>query len=95
MATATLIGRRGPDLLLRGSTLFYLGLAVVLPLAALTVEAVRPGAVAVLGGDSRSLRLACLKLTLVTAVVMVLVNALTGTATAWVLVRYEFPGRAW
>ena len=24
---------------------------------------------------------------------MVLVNALTGTATAWVLVRYDFPGR--
>ncbi len=25
---------------------------------------------------------------------MVLVNALTGTATAWVLVRYDFPGRS-
>ena len=26
---------------------------------------------------------------------MVLVNAVTGTATAWVLVRYDFPGGAW
>ena len=34
-----------------------------------------------------------LKLTFITALVMVVVNALTGTATAWVLVRYDFPGR--
>ena len=31
---------------------------------------------------------------MITAIVMVLVNALTGTATAWVLVRYDFPGRS-
>ena len=59
MATATIgSARRTPDLLLRGSTLFYLAIVVVLPLAALTVEAVRPGAAAVLGGDSRPIRLA-------------------------------------
>ncbi|MCU0935495.1 MAG: ABC transporter permease subunit, partial [Gammaproteobacteria bacterium] len=31
--------------------------------------------------------------TLLTAGVMALVNAVMGTATAWILVRYQFPGR--
>ncbi len=35
-----------------------------------------------------------MKLTFLTALVMVAVNAVTGTATAWVLVRYDFPGRS-
>jgi sulfate transport system permease protein len=81
------------DLVLRGTTLFYLGLMVVLPMAALVLEAGRPG----LGAFSAAVRdpyaWHALKLTFVTALVMVAVNALTGTATAWVLVRYEFPGR--
>jgi sulfate/thiosulfate transport system permease protein len=34
-----------------------------------------------------------LKLTVVTALMMVIVNAVMGTATAWVLVRYDFPGK--
>jgi sulfate transport system permease protein len=34
-----------------------------------------------------------LKLTFLTAAAMVAINAVTGTATAWVLVRYAFPGK--
>ena len=34
-----------------------------------------------------------LKVTFVTAAVMVVINVVTGTATAWVLVRYTFPGK--
>ena len=95
MATATLkSGWRGSDLVMRGASLWYLGIAVVLPIAALTVEALRPGA----GPFGEALRdpyaWHALKLTIITALVMVLVNALTGTATAWVLVRYDFPGRS-
>ncbi len=48
------------DLVLRSTTLVYLGLMVVLPLAALTVEAARPGAAAFLGGGPRPIRLALL-----------------------------------
>ena len=47
MATAKLpfaSGGRRADLLLRASTLVYVGIIVALPLAALTFEAVRPGA---------------------------------------------------
>ena len=60
----------------------------------MTVEAIRPGAEPFWEAISDPYAWHALKLTLITAVVMVLVNALTGTATAWVLVRYEFPGRS-
>jgi sulfate/thiosulfate transport system permease protein len=66
---------------------------VVLPLAALTAEAVRPGANSFLETIRDPYAWHALKLTFITALVMVLVNVLTGTATAWVLVRYNFPAR--
>jgi sulfate/thiosulfate transport system permease protein len=95
MATAALkSGSRASDLVLRGSSLWYLGIMVALPIAALTVEAVRPGAVAFWEAVRDPYAWHALKLTVITAIVMVLVNALTGTATAWVLVRYNFPGRS-
>jgi sulfate/thiosulfate transport system permease protein len=81
------------DLVLRGTTLFYLGVMVVLPLLVLVVEAARPGTLAFWQALRDPFAWHALKLTFVTAFVMVLVNALTGTATAWVLVRYDFPGR--
>ena len=95
MATAALkSGGRISDLVLRGGSLWYLGIMVALPIAALTVEAVRPGAVAFWEAIRDPYAWHALKLTLITALVMVLVNAVTGTATAWVLVRYDFPGRS-
>jgi sulfate/thiosulfate transport system permease protein len=81
------------DLALRGASLFYLWVMVVLPLLFLVLEAARPGAVAFWEALRDPFAWHSLKLTFVTAFVMVLVNALTGTATAWVLVRYDFPGR--
>lgn len=80
--------------ILRGTSLFYLGVMVVLPVVALFVEALREGVVAF--GDALRDPYAghALKLTFVTAFVMVAINALSGTATAWVLVRYNFPGRS-
>src|SRR4051812_6627338 len=80
-------------LILRGTTLFYLGLMVVLPMAAMVVEAARPGIWACWDAIRDPYAWHALKLTYVTALVMVAVNVLTGTATAWVLVRYDFPGR--
>lgn len=79
--------------LLRGASLSYVGLMVVLPLAALAVEAARPGGSAFLSALRDPFALHALKLTFVTALAMVAINAVLGTATAWVLVRYEFPGK--
>jgi sulfate transport system permease protein len=79
--------------LLRGTTLSYLGVMVVLPLVALAVGAAEPGAGAFWRALTDPFAWHALKLTFVTAAIMVVINALTGTATAWVLVRYEFPGK--
>jgi sulfate transport system permease protein len=94
MATGTVNTTAGAtDLVLRGTTLFYLGLMVVLPMAALVVEAARPGLSVFAEAVRDPYAWHALKLTFVTAGVMVVINALTGTATAWVLVRYNFVGR--
>jgi sulfate transport system permease protein len=66
---------------------------VVLPLVVLAVEAVRPGAPAFWEAMRDPFAWHAMKLTFITAFVMVIVNAVTGTATAWVLVRYDFAGR--
>ena len=84
----------GGALLLRGWTLTYLGLMVILPLAALTVQAAWPKPLALWKSISDPFAWHALKLTFATASVMVLINAVMGTATAWVLVRYDFPGKA-
>ena len=66
----------------------YLSLVVLLPLAALVAEA----------GNFRQAvtnreAVAALELTLVLAIAVALVNAVIGTATAWVLVRDDFRGK--
>jgi sulfate transport system permease protein len=95
MATGTLKSTSSAsDLALRGTTLLYLGLMVVIPMAALGLEAARPGPSAFVEAIRDPYAWHALKLTFLTALVMVVVNILTGTATAWVLVRYEFPGRS-
>jgi sulfate transport system permease protein len=95
MATATMKSSgQGTDLVLRGTTLTYLGLVVFLPMAALIVESARPGGWAFWEAVRDPYAWHALKLTVITAIVMVLVNVVTGTATAWVLVRYNFPGRS-
>lgn len=80
-------------LLVRGATLSYLGVMVVLPLLILAVEAARPGARPFLKALTDPFAWHALKLTFATAGAMVVINAIMGTATAWVLVRYPFPGK--
>jgi len=87
---------RGPlpiDLFLRGSALSYLTLMVVVPLTALSIEALKPGWDPFWQALTDPFAWHALKLTFATAFIMVLINAVMGTATAWVLVRCEFPGK--
>lgn len=88
------VGAGRGDVVLRATTLFYLGLMVVLPLAALAVQVAGGGGSAFLKALTNPFAWHALKLTFATALVMVAINAVMGTATAWVLVRYEFPGKA-
>jgi len=85
---------RGFDLALRWTTLFYLGVMVVLPMVTLSVQAASPGFEPFWRALTDPYALHALKLTFITALVMVVINAVTGTATAWVLVRYDIPGRS-
>lgn len=76
-----------------GLSLAYLGLMVVLPLLALSVRAFQAGPSEFGKALSNPFALHALALTVGTALVMTLVNAVTGTATAWVMVRHSFPGK--
>lgn len=78
---------------LRGGVLAYLGALVVLPLAALLHHGLADGPGALWAALSAPVTQDAVWLTLWTAGLMALINALMGTATAWALVRYEFPGR--
>lgn len=79
---------------IRYTAVGFLLLLLVLPLAALVSDSLREG----LSGFIENLKqpAAChaLKLTIWTAGVMALINAVMGTLTAYVLTRYSFPGRS-
>jgi sulfate transport system permease protein len=76
-----------------GYTLSYLGLIVLLPLAALLLRLLDLswGEFWRLATTERAL--AAYRLTFGAAFLAALLNAIFGTLVAWVLVRYQFPGR--
>jgi sulfate/thiosulfate transport system permease protein len=76
-----------------GFTLLALGLVVLIPLAALMLKAfsIGPAAFISIAGDPRVL--AALRLSFGAALLAALINAVFGLLVAWVLVRYEFPGK--
>lgn len=78
---------------LRGVTVAFLGLFVVLPVAAIVHQVFAHGAGAAWAALTSRMAMHALWLTLWTAAIVAAVNAILGTATAWVLVRYRFPGR--
>nr|WP_223756702.1 sulfate ABC transporter permease subunit CysT [Myxococcus sp. RHSTA-1-4] len=77
-----------------GFTVLYLGLLVLLPLGALVLKASTlswEGFVAAVTGPRA---LAAYRLSFGASLVGALVNALFGPVVAWVLARYDFPGKA-
>ncbi|MBK1622297.1 sulfate ABC transporter permease subunit CysT [Afifella marina] len=76
-----------------GFTIAYLGLVVLVPLAALVIKSAGLGAAEFwrLATDPRTL--AALRLSFGTALVAATINAVFGALIAWVLVRYRFFGR--
>lgn len=76
-----------------GYTLVYLSLLVLIPLGAMFLHASQMTWEQFLGVISEPRVLAALKLSFGTAFLAALANGLIGTLLAWVLVRYQFPGR--
>ncbi len=76
-----------------GITLASLSLIVLIPLAALFVKAASAGPTEIWAIATSPRTLAALRLSFLGALFAASVNAVFGLILAWVLVRYDFPGR--
>ena len=76
-----------------GLTLAYLGLIVLLPLCVLLLQAGEAGWAKIWSELASPRTLAAFRVSFGIALVAAAVNAVFGLILAWVLVRYEFPGR--
>lgn len=83
----------GRGLLGPGITATYLGLLVLVPVAAVLWRSVADGPDEFVAAVTSPQALAALQLTLTVALVVMIINALMGTVLAWVLVRDDFPGK--
>jgi sulfate/thiosulfate transport system permease protein len=76
-----------------GLTLTYLGLVVLLPIAALLLRAAGMSPAEFIAATTGPRALASYRVTVLSALEAVAFNAAAGLLFAWVLARYEFPGR--
>ena len=76
-----------------GYALFYLSLLVLIPLAGCIVKASSLSWADFWRVVSDPMAVAAYKLSFATSFVAALLNAICGLIVAWVLVRYQFPGR--
>lgn len=94
LAPATASGRLLPGgPLTLGITISYLGLIVLLPLAALLLYATAPGWEALWHTATTPRVLASLRLSFGAALLAACVNLVFGGIVAWVLTRHTFPGQ--
>ena len=80
--------------LLTALALGFMGLCLVLPLAAGFVEALNSGWAAYWSALEDPDALAAIRLTLVTAAIAVPLNLVFGVAAAWCIAKFEFRGKA-
>lgn len=79
---------------IRLAALSYLGVMLLIPLAVIFHDGLREGMRVLWIQISRPVAWHALKLTLWTSLVMTLINTVMGLLTAFVLVRYRFPGKS-
>lgn len=79
---------------LRGAALSYLALFLAFPLLVIVEDGLKDGLGALIESVTQPVAWHALILTLWTAAVMSVINAVMGTLTAYVLVRFQFPGRS-
>jgi len=78
---------------LRLTAVLYLGFIVALPLATIIKSGFAGGLTAFWEDVTNPTAFSALKLTLTTSVIITVINAVMGTLTAYVLVRFNFPGK--
>lgn len=76
-----------------GWSVFYLSLMILLPMSAGFVRATSLSFAEFWAAVSTPRAIAAYQLTLMVSAISALVNVLLGVLVAWVLVRYDFPGR--
>jgi sulfate transport system permease protein len=86
-------GYDGRGLLGPGLAAVYLGLIVLIPIAALLWQSLGLGLDGFIAAVTSPQAVAALKLTFITSAIVLAINAVMGTLVAWVLVRDEFPGK--
>lgn len=72
----------------------YLIVLLLIPLAVIFQDGLREGLTGLWAAISLPIAASALRLTLWTSALMAVINAVMGTITAYVLVRYSFPGKA-
>jgi sulfate/thiosulfate transport system permease protein len=72
-------------------TIVYLLLMLVLPISALLTKAASLGWASIWEIATDPIAISTYQITIGTALIAALINGVAGLATAWVLVRYEFP----
>ena len=77
-----------------GLALAFMGLFLVLPLAAVFTEALRKGLDAYLLALQDDDAWSAIRLTLITAAIAVPLNLVFGVAAAWAIAKFDFRGKA-
>jgi sulfate/thiosulfate transport system permease protein len=96
VATPPKVGFRAPfggEVLTRGIVLTWLSLIVLIPLGAVVLRSTDEGLGAFWNAISEPEAVAAIKLTVITSLIIVAINAVMGTLIAWVLVRDDFRGK--
>src|SRR5262245_19930203 len=76
-----------------GFTVFYLSLIVLIPLGAAFLKTFTMGWTQFWDAVTGARALASYRLSIGASLVAASINSVLGLLTAWVLVRYEFPGK--
>ncbi|MFL4978230.1 MAG: sulfate ABC transporter permease subunit CysW [Xanthobacteraceae bacterium] len=76
-----------------GVALFFLVVFLILPLVVVFAEAFRRGVAAYVAALVEPAALAAIRLTLLTALIVVPLNAAFGIAAAWAITKFEFPAK--
>ena len=83
----------GGAVLIRGAAILWISLIVLLPLAAVFSRGFSDGLGHFFDAITDKEAVAAIKLTLISSVIVVAINAVMGTLIAWVLVRDDFRGK--
>jgi sulfate/thiosulfate transport system permease protein len=83
----------GGEVLTRGISITWISVIVMIPLAAVATRSLDEGPAAFWDAISTPEAWAAIKLTVISSLIVVAINAVMGTLIAWVLIRDDFRGK--